>query len=148
MGTQAGTQVAQRVVFDTGVVVSALIFTEGRLGWMRREWREGRAVPLVSRSTVEELLRVFAYPKFGLTANERDELLGEYLPFAEAIAESKRAPRVPRCRDPQDQMFLELAVTGDADVIVTGDADLLAVAAEFSIPILRPEAWRSGRDAR
>lgn len=145
MGTKARAQVARRAVFDTGVVVSALIFGQGRLGWLRLEWRERRAVPLVSRGTVEELLRVFAYPKFQLSREERDDLLADYLPFAEAVAEPERVPRVPLCRDPDDRMFLELAVAGSAEALVTGDADLLALAAKFSIPILRPEEWRAER---
>ncbi len=145
MGPKADAQVARRAVFDTGVVVSALIFSQGRLGWLRQDWREGHAVPLVSQITVEELLRVFAYPKFRLTREARDELLAEYLPYAEVVPPPKRAPRVPACRDPDDRAFLELAVTGDAEALVTGDDDLLALAREFAIPILRPEAWRVAR---
>ena len=143
MGAQAGKEVARRAVFDTGVVVSALIFAHGRLGWLRQEWRDGRSAPLVSRDTVEELLRVFAYPKFGLSREERDELLAEYLPFAEVVAMPRRPPRVPVCRDADDRKFLQLAVAGKADALVTGDEDLLALAAEFEIPILRPESWRT-----
>lgn len=148
MGTQARAQIARRAVFDTGVVVSALIFSQGRLGWLRQDWREGHAVPLVAQPTVEELLRVFAYPKFRLTREARDELLADYLPYAEVVPVPKRAPRVPPCRDPEDRMFLELAVTGDAEALVTGDDDLLALAPEFAIPILRPEAWRAARGAQ
>ena len=142
MGAQAQARVAARVVFDTGVIVSALVFASGRLAWLRGEWREGRAVPLVSRPTVEELLRVFAYPKFALAQEERDDLLGDYLPYAEVVAPPKRRPRVPRCRDPEDIMFLELAASARADALVTGDGDLLALAPDFAIPILRPEEWR------
>lgn len=143
MGAQAAEEeVAPRAVFDTGVVVSALVFAQGRLAWLRREWRERRSTPLVSRSTVEELLRVFAYPKFRLSSEERDELLAEYLPIAEVIDLPRRLPRVPRCRDADDRKFLQLAAVARADALVTGDADLLDLADAFDVPILRPEAWR------
>jgi len=44
----------------------------------------------------------------------------------------------PRCRDPDDQMFLDLALAARADVLVTGDGDLLALADKFPIPIVTP----------
>ena len=61
-----------RAVCDTNTVVSALLFQQGRLSWLRGAWSAGTVVPLVCRETVEELLRVLAYPKFGLTRGEID----------------------------------------------------------------------------
>lgn len=142
MGAKPQAAVTPRVVFDTGVVLSALAFKGRRLDWLRDAWREGRAIPLVSRATADELLGVLAYPKFRLTPVEREELLAEFLPFAEAVGMPRTRAKLPRCRDPKDRMFLELAAAARADALVTGDADLLALAAEFTIPILSPAAWR------
>ena len=64
--------------------------------------------PLVNRDTTTELLRVLAYPRFALTPGEREDLLAEYLPFAETVRASTAHP-VPECRDPFDRAFLELA---------------------------------------
>jgi len=141
MGARPQATVAPRVVFDTGVVVSALVFRGGQLDWLREDWQEGRAVPLLSRATANELLRVLSYPKFRLTGAEREELLAEYLPYAETIATPRARTRLPGCRDPADRMFLELALAARADALVTGDADLLALAADFAVPILSPSAW-------
>lgn len=127
-----------RVVFDTNTVISALLFAKGRLAWLRAVWRQGNALPLVSRATTEELLRVLAYPKFQLAQNEREELLGEFLPFAEIVDVVSSALGLPHCRDPHDQKFLQLAAAGEADALVTGDADLLALSDEFPIPIMTP----------
>jgi putative PIN family toxin of toxin-antitoxin system len=135
-------QVASRVVFDTAVVVSALVFPKGRLAWMRDSWRSRDVVPLVSRPTVEELIRVLAYPKFKLAGAEREDLLGDFLPYAEVPKTKPSGAALPRCRDPGDQMFIELADASNADAVVTGDDDLLVLARRFKIPILTPEAWR------
>lgn len=131
-----------RVVCDTNVVVSALVFTQGRLGWLREAWRSGRAVPLVSRETVAELLRVLHYPKFELTSRERQELLGDYLPFAEIVDPRDTQPEVPLCKDPDDRMFLELAVAGEADLLISGDPDLLELSDAFPIPRVSPAEAR------
>lgn len=140
MGTPGG--VSLRVVFDTNVVVSALLFSRGRLAWLRDVWRDARAVPLVSRPTAAELLRVLGYPKFGLTAAEQESLLMDYLPFAEVVAPPARKPLLPPCRDPHDQPFLELVVAAGANALISGDADLLSLTSCGVVPIIAPEALR------
>ena len=112
------------MVFDTTVVVSALLFTSGRLARLRAHWRAGDALPLASRTTVEELTRVLRYPKFQLSSDHRDELLAEYLPYCEIIKVTRKSKL--SCRDKNDQPFLDLAESGKADLLVTGDRDLLA----------------------
>jgi uncharacterized protein len=48
----------------------------------------------------------------------------------------------PKCRDPADAPFLQLALGGKADALITGDADLLALSTSFFVPILSPEELR------
>jgi putative PIN family toxin of toxin-antitoxin system len=117
------------VVLDTNVVLSALVFRSAAAGSLRTAWQSDRFVPLVSRTTIEELIRVLAYPKFKLDASDREELLADYLPWTEVVTVPDPPPEVPDCRDADDLPFLHIAVAGRAEAIVTGDADLLAVAA-------------------
>ena len=114
-----------RVVLDTNTVVSALLFPHGRLAWIRHFWAEGRIMPLISQDAARELIRVLTYPKFGLSGDDIQATLAAYLPFAETVAVAGRvAADCPRCRDEDDQMFIELGVAGKAEVLVTGDAAL------------------------
>jgi putative PIN family toxin of toxin-antitoxin system len=117
-----------RAVLDTHVAVSTLVFGGGPVGRLRRAWQEGRFLPLLSTVTAQELMRVLAYPKFKLSAAEQEELLADYLPWAEVVVVPNPPPRVPECRDLHDLPFLHLAVAGRADVLVTGDDDLLSLA--------------------
>lgn len=126
-----------RWVLDTNVLISALLFPAGRLTWIRDAWRPAFIIPLASRETTTELIRVLCYPKFGLTPREREDLLADYLPYCESIIVSTPPP-VPECRDPFDRPFLELAVAGRADALVTGDKDFHSLAPAFPIPILTP----------
>ena len=130
-----------RVVLDTNSVLSALVFPNGRLAAVREAWQQARFEPLVSKTTVEELVRVLTYPKFRLDAEQQRELLGDYVPYAAVIRMPAKAPRTPVCRDPSDVPFLELALTGRADFLVTGDRDLLALAARFTCPIVTPDQF-------
>jgi len=131
-----------RVVFDTNVVVSALLFGAGRLAWLRPAWSAGSLVPVVSRETVTELFRVLAYPKFHLDADQTKDLIAVYLEHAEMHGDTGRKLRIPLCPDPDDRMFLRLAYAAKADALVSGDADLLQLSARSKIPILAPEALR------
>ncbi|HTX76058.1 MAG TPA: putative toxin-antitoxin system toxin component, PIN family [Terracidiphilus sp.] len=128
-------------MFDTNSVVSALVFPAGRLSWLRGHWRGRQCLPLVCRDTVAELSRVLAYPKFQLSSEERIELLGDYLPFGEIVEKIEHCPQT--CRDPKDQIFLDLAHTGKADVLVTGDKDLLELDSRTAFSIESPESYRA-----
>jgi len=103
---------------------------------LRHAWQQAHFQPLVSNPTATELVRALAYPKFKLSAAEREDLLADYLPWCDTVSIPQPPPITPGCRDPSDQPFLHLAVAGKADFLVTGDADLLALAAEFSCPIV------------
>ena len=125
-----------RVVLDTNVVVSALVFTHGPAVRVRQAWQGGEVLPLANRATVAELVRVLAYPKFRLSAEDQAELLGDYLPAATVVSVPEPPPAVPPCRDPHDLAFLHLAAAGRADALVTGDADPLALAGQTPWRIL------------
>ena len=127
-----------RLVLDTNVLVSALLFHSGRLSWLRGAWNSGRIRPLAGRETTAELIRVLGYPKFRLSDADRQDILEDYLPFCETVTVPDPPPAVPECRDPFDRPFLELALAGNADALVTGDADLQALADVFTVPILTP----------
>lgn len=130
-----------RIVLDTNVVLSALVFANGRVATLRHAWREGYCLPLVSQATTAELIRVLAYPKFKLNDEEQQELLADYLPWCETVRIPTPTPATPACRDPFDQAFLQLAVAGKADYLVSGDQDLLSLADQFSCPIVTAEQF-------
>lgn len=133
-----------RVVLDTNVVLSATLFSRGRLTWLREFWQEGRLLPLCSRATLEELIRVLAYPKFRLTKEDVEVLLSAYVPHSELVdLEKLPAPRIPRCPDPADQVFVALAAAGKAEVLVTGDKALRGLAGRTGFAIETPARFKT-----
>lgn len=128
-----------RIVLDTNVVLSALLFTAGRLPWVRHAWQHHRLQPLACKETIRDLMRVLAYPKFQLTPHEQHDLLEAFLPYTDVVTLPAPWPSLPQCHDPKDQMFLVLAHTGKADILMTGDKDLLAMRDDFPELIMTPE---------
>ena len=132
-----------RAVLDTNVVVSALLFAQGRLAPIRLAWQANAFAPLVSADTTEELIRVLSYPKFKLSSEDREELLADYLPYCTTVTMRDKAPNIPSCRDPWDLPFLQLAAHARADFLVTGDRDLLDIRDKMRFAIVTAEAFMS-----
>jgi putative PIN family toxin of toxin-antitoxin system len=128
-------QQAYRVVLDTNALVSALLFT-GRASALVGRWKDGLIIPLVSRDTLEELVRVLAYPKFRLSTDEIKAIINQdVLPYVETVRITKKVRVIEA--DPADNAFLECAVSGKADFIITGDAHLLGLGEFEGTPIVK-----------
>ena len=111
-----------RVVLDTNVLISALLF-KGELSRVVRLWQKGKIVPIISKETFSELRTVLEYPKFSLSRAEIKSLIEhEILPFFEVVSVSKHVRGA--CRDPGDDKFISCAISANAECIVTGDKDL------------------------
>jgi len=111
-----------RVVLDTNVLISALLF-KGELSRVVRLWQKGKIVPIILKETFSELRTVLEYPKFSLSRAEMKSLIEhEILPFFEVVNVSKHVKGA--CRGPEDDKFISCAISANADCIVTGDKDL------------------------
>ena len=100
-------------------------------------WQSRRITVLISRQILEEYVRVLAYPKFHLSDQEIRALVEEeLLPFVDTVRVRRRLAVVQR--DPDDNKFLECAVTGRASYLVTGDRDLRELESFRGITILTP----------
>jgi putative PIN family toxin of toxin-antitoxin system len=125
----------KRVVLDTNVLVSALLFT-GELARVAGLWRSGEIIPLISKETYDELKAVLAYPKFSLSPGEIQGIIeNEILPYFEVVEISQNIRGVSR--DPEDDKFIACGICGSADFIVSGDKDLIDLKTYRAIRILR-----------
>jgi len=124
-----------KVVIDTNVLVSALIFG-GILSNIADLWRNGRITPFLSRDTFEELRDVLLYPKFKLTEDEIKSVIEEeILPCFEVVEVGEVINGV--CSDADDDKFLTCAIAASADFIVTGDNAFLSVEKFRSVRIIK-----------
>jgi putative PIN family toxin of toxin-antitoxin system len=143
-----------RVVLDTNCLVSSLIFQSKSLAWIRRSWSAEEFIPLVSAQTADELIRVMAYPKLQLSAEDSRDLLEEFLRHAEVVdIKPKRTREYGAVKtaltDPNDQIFLDLAYSGKTDVLVSGDKALLLLAPQVTaFQILNARDFRAWLDTR
>ena len=114
-----------RFVFDTNIIVSALLFETSNPSQAFRYVLQNGEV-LLSLELLEELSEVLGREKFNryVSSEERADFL-EALVERAVLVEIHETIR--ECRDPKDDKVLELAVSGKAEYIVSGDRDLLVL---------------------
>jgi len=119
-------------VFDTNVLISGYLW-KGPPRRAIEKVRSGEWTLIVSKDTIDELIRVLAYNKFGLKPEEIEPIVRDLVEISEFV-EVRSQLRIIQ-EDPTDNIFLNLAIDGPADVIVSGDHHLLDLSEFRGIPI-------------
>ena len=131
------------LVLDTNVVLDLFVFDDAAARPLRAALDNGHARCGVSAATLEELRQVLTYPAFSLDAARQHAILARYAALAE-LCTAEAEMRLPRCRDPDDQKFLELAAASGAGVLVSKDRALLKLRRRCPFRIALPgeaSAW-------
>ena len=123
-----------RVVLDTNVYLSALLFPNAPTAAVWELAIDGRYIVVLSPFIVRELMGKLR-DKFGYAADDREVIKHRLLRLA-AIVQPATVPAVLPA-DPDDNHILACAVAGRADLLVTGDRDLLRLKHYAGIPIVR-----------
>ena len=129
----------RRFVFDTNVLISAALTPEGEAwGAFAKANRSGYF--LISDETFAELKEVLYRPDFDtyLTSRIRRRFILELLAKSVRI---KVTEEITACKDPDDDIFLEVAVSGKADCIVTRNIEDFPADRFRGIPILTPKQF-------
>ncbi|HUE97943.1 MAG TPA: putative toxin-antitoxin system toxin component, PIN family [Anaerolineales bacterium] len=126
-----------RAVFDTNVLISALLF-EHSTPAQAFFTALNRGEILLCAPLAEEINRKVHQPKFDpyLSFDQREVFIAALVEASELVEITET---ITICRDPNDNMLLELAVSGRAEVIVTGDKDLLVLHPFREIAVLNPK---------
>jgi uncharacterized protein len=116
-----------RLVLDTNVWIDWLVFDDPSVAALKAAQRARNVDIIVNEPCLEELNRVLAYPQFALTPAQRADHLEAACRMVvrqDALSPS-RYHALPRCHDPDDQKFVELAHAASANWLLTRDKALL-----------------------
>ena len=122
-------------VFDTSVVLQAMLSRRSN-AYLALKKADEIGIILVSNATLLELEEKVRHPKFDKyqTLESRLFFFRAYRLFALNI---EPMIQISACRDPNDDMFLSLAVSANADCIISRDTDLLVLHPFNDIPIVQ-----------
>ena len=137
-----------RVVLDTNVCLDLFVFADPRCAPLDAALR-ARAVEAVTCPACEdEWHAVLGYPQLALEGTVRARAIAAFGARVRRLPEERAATlRLPRCADPDDQKFLELAARAGARWLLSRDRALLALhrrcLRDGGFAVLTPQAWSS-----
>ena len=121
-----------RVVFDTNIFISALIFPDSAADEALRKVIQGEDQLIISKAILDELLGVLAKK----ISRDREALARVAVLLADIGLLVRPVHKINVLSDEADNRILECAVKGQADIIVTGDQALLKLGNYMGIKIL------------
>lgn len=138
-----------RIVLDTNVCLDIFLFHDAQSAALHVAMREGMIEAVTRADCRDEWRRVLHYPQLPVTDATRPAIEAAFdalvrcLP--DELAMAPAAPTLPRCADPDDQKFLELARAVGARWLVSKDNELLKLAPRCARDALfwigLPQAW-------
>ena len=127
-----------RVVLDTNVLISALMFGGNPREILDRAIR-GELRLCISESILSELGAVLRRPKFGFPPSIVNQIVTELVAISELVIPSQRIRLIEA--DKADNHVLECAVEARAECIVSGDAHLLELREYKTIQVVSPQQF-------
>lgn len=131
-----------KIIFDTNVIVSFLItknFKDELFYNLLKQVKSGDIELFYSSETFKELQQSIKIPKIQSRLNKNtSRFIADYKFIAINV---EVVNQVSICRDPRDNMFLELAKEIQADYLITGDKDLLELKQFETTKILKPSEF-------
>jgi putative PIN family toxin of toxin-antitoxin system len=131
-----------RAVVDTNILIRSLIKPQGTVGPIISRLRDGDYTLVYSAPLVDELVAKLSLPriqvKYHIRLEEIEALVALIVLQGEKVIPTRK---VRVCRDPKDDMFIEAALAGEAQVVVTGDDDLLTLKEFETVRFVTPRAF-------
>ena len=107
-----------RVVADTNVIVSGLLNPYGIPAEILRLLLAGELIPVYDSRIISEYREVLYRPKFKFNIESINVLVKEIEEIGSLVLPVSIKSSLP---DPDDNIFLEAAIAGDAKIIITGN---------------------------
>ncbi|KAF1006136.1 MAG: hypothetical protein GAK28_02754 [Luteibacter sp.] len=140
-----------RVVLDTNVCLDAFVFADPRAAILVAAIESGEIEAVTHADCREEWLAVLGYPTLKLDDARRDAAAARFDALLRVLPDMSSVRRPPRCRDKDDQKFLEIAAASGATILFSRDAEVLRLARRTRrdglFEIMRPEDWPAYRDS-
>lgn len=143
---------SQRIVIDTNVCLDLFVFRDPRWGRLMQALSLGEVEAVTRTDCRMEWQIVLGYTHFGLNATMQTALCAEFDALIRPLMTDGAAEKIklPVCRDPDDQKFIELAYESGASALITKDKALLKLSRKTQkaglFQIMAPEVWLKTRE--
>jgi putative PIN family toxin of toxin-antitoxin system len=131
-----------KVVLDTNVWLDWLLFADPRTTALQEAVRAKKVEVVIDADCEAELERVLSYRFSSKWPVDKPKLLAASRFVAKKVSYPGKENQLPRCADPDDQKFLELALAAGAACVLTRDEELLRLGKRTPFRILSPEEFQ------
>ena len=135
----------QRIVIDANVLLPVLEHRGPETNWLAKLRMTRRVTPLVNRETIFELREKLVERNPSLKLQKAgafaDSRIRKYEPWCEPAA-LETNPSNPRCSDPRDQMFIDPAIAGNAEILAARDRAILCMKNRAAFEIMDDREFR------
>lgn len=139
----------KRVVLDTNVCLDLFVFEDARWQLLLQDLQDRKLLAVTSDACRNEWQRVLNYPHLPVTEHTKPAIIERFDSLVARVSPTAGGPALPKCSDPDDQKFLEIARDAHASLLISKDKAVLKLARKTKqlgiFSILSPENYIASR---
>lgn len=120
--------VKKTIVLDTNVLLDILVFDDERAHPLRAALENAQFKAVATSKTIDEFMDVISRDQFQLTIEQQAEILNQWRAWSSLIDDESLAPAPWKCKDRDDQVFINLAFTLKPSTLISKDKQVLKIA--------------------
>jgi putative PIN family toxin of toxin-antitoxin system len=116
------------IILDTNILLDIFVFKDVRANQLRNAVLNRQIKTYSSQATVAELADVISRPIFSLKEHQQSKIIQEWQALSQPIDEARIEGSPWKCRDSDDQIFLDIAFTLRPSILISKDNEVLKLA--------------------
>lgn len=116
------------IILDTNILLDIFVFEDTRASQLRNAILNRQIMTYSSQATIEELADVISRPLFSIEDQRQTEIILQWQAVSQSMNEAQIGVAPWKCRDPDDQIFLDIAFTVRPSILISKDHELLSLA--------------------
>ena len=116
------------VVLDTNILLDVLVFDDSRAHPLRAALIAGELDVVATEKTLAEFLDVIGREQFSLSQEKQHEIMSQWRSWSRLIKDDALDIAPWKCKDRDDQVFINLAYTLKPAMLISKDKMVLKIA--------------------
>ena len=118
----------KHVILDTNILLDIFVFKDPRAANLSNALQNREFAAYASLATMEEFSDVVSRPLFSLEDQQQTEMTRQWQALSQIIDAGRIEGAPWKCRDSDDQIFLDIAFTVRPSILISKDNEVLKLA--------------------
>ena len=116
------------IILDTNILLDIFVFDDARARQLRNAVFNRQITTYSSQATIEELADVISRPLFSIEDQRQTEIILQWQALSQSMNEAQIEVAPWKCRDSDDQIFLDITFTVRPSILISKDHEVLSLA--------------------